>query len=130
MKELRRTFCEHHPKIDAGRGFFIDEIGPAVAMARDYAPAPCGERVGDYMPRNHGDVVTIIGALTVNGLTAMLTVRDGTTKEVLRAHSTQVLAPELPEGDVVILDDLAAHKDPEVLEIVEGRGAMLYVLPP
>ena len=130
MKELRKKFCDHQPKLDASRAFFIDETGSTVAMARDYARAPRGERAGDHVPRNYGDVVTIIGALTVNGLTAMMTVRGGTTKEVFRAYTEEVLAPELRQGDVVVFDNLAAHKDTEVRAIIEGKGAKVMFLPP
>lgn len=130
MKELRRKFSEHQPKLNAGRAFFVDETGSTVAMARDYARAPRGQRVSDHVPRNYGDVITIIGALTVNGLTAMMTIRGGTTKEVFRAYTEHVLVPELREGDVVVWDNLAAHKDAQVRALVEGKGAKLFFLPP
>ncbi len=101
-----------------------------MAMAREYARAPRGERVSDHVPRNYGDVVTIIGDLTVNALTAMMTVRGSTTKEVFRAYSEPVLAPELREDDVLVFDNLAAHKDAEARAIIEGKGATVTFLPP
>lgn len=99
-------------------------------MARDYGRAPRGQRLGDHVPRNDGDVVTIIGALTVNGRTALMTHRGGTTKEVFRAYTEQVHAPELRQGDVVIFDNLAAHKYTEVRAITEGKGGKVMFLPP
>lgn len=128
--ELRRKFLEHQPKLDASRTFFIDETGSTIAMARDYGRAPRGERAGDYVPRNYGDVITIIAALTMDGLTALMTVSGGTTKEVFRAYTEQVLVPELRPGDVVVYDNLAAHKDPLVREMIEKAGAKVIFLPP
>ena len=112
------------------RTFFIDETGSTIAMARDYARAPRGVRVQDHTPRNYGDVITVIGALTTLGLRAMMTVRGGTTKEVFLAYVEEVLAPELSAGDCVIWDNLAAHKDERVREIIAAKGAKLIFLPP
>jgi len=99
-------------------------------MARDHARSPRGQRVTDHVPRNYGDVITVIGALTAEGLTALMTIRGATTKEVFLAYTKNVLAPELRQGDVVVWDNLAAHKDPEVRKLVEEKGAKLYFLPP
>jgi transposase len=130
VKALRAAFLAHRPKLDPARTFFIDETGSTTAMARDYARAPRGERVLDEVPRNYGDVITIVGALTANGLTALFTYRGGTTKEAFVTYVREVLAPELEPGDAVVLDNLAAHKDPRVRELVENAGAKLYFLPP
>ena len=130
VKALRAAFLAHRPKLDPARTFFIDETGSTTAMARDYGRAPRGERVLDEVPRNYGDVITIVGALTANGLTALFTYRGGTTKEAFVTYVREVLAPELEPGDAVVLDNLAAHKDPRVRELVENAGAKLYFLPP
>jgi transposase len=130
VKALRAAFLAHRPKLDPARTFFIDETGSTTAMARDYARAPRGERVHDEVPRNYGDVITIVGALTANGLTALFTYGGGTTKEVFVTYVREILVPELSPGDAVVLDNLAAHKDPRVRELVESAGAKLYFLPP
>ena len=130
MKLLRAAFLAHQPKLDAGRAFFIDETGSTTAMARDYARAPVGTRVHDSVPRNYGDVITVIGALTTKGLCALMTLRGGTSKEVFESYTREVLAPELKSGDVVVMDNLAAHKDVRVRALIEERGAKLYFLPP
>ncbi len=130
MKALRAAFLAHRPKLDPARTFFIDETGSTTAMARDYARARRGERVHDEIPRNYGDVITIVGALTANGLTALFTYRGGTTKEAFVTYVREVLVPELEPGDAVVLDNLAAHKDQRVRELIENAGAKLYFLPP
>lgn len=112
------------------RTFFIDETGSTTAMAREYARAPRGMRVHDTAPRNYGDVITVIGALTTEGLTALMTLRGGTTKEVFVAYTEQVLVPELRAGDLVVMDNLAAHKDPRVRALIEAAGAKVISLPP
>jgi transposase len=86
--------------------------------------------VYDDVPRNYGDVITIIGALTVNGLSALFTYRGGTTKEAFLAYVREVLAEELEPDDAVVLDNLAEHKDPRVRDTIETAGAKLYFLPP
>lgn len=84
----------------------------------------------DLVPRNYGDVITMIGALTSSGLTGMLTFRGATTKDAFVVYTTDVLAPLLRPGDAVVMDNLAAHKDPRVKRAIEERGAKLYYLPP
>jgi transposase len=121
---------EHQHKSDGCRKFFVDETGSTNAMARDHARAPRGQRVTEHVPRNCGDVIKVIGALMAEGLTALMTIRGATTKEVFRAYTKNVLAPQLRQGDAVVWDNLAAHKDPEVRKLVEEKGAKLSYLPP
>ncbi len=130
VQDLRRKFLIAQPTMCARRAFFIDETGSTTEMARDYARAPVGERVSDTKPRNYGDVITVIGALTVNGLSALMTIRGGTTKDVFAAYAEEVLAPELEPEDIVIMDNLAGHKDERVRAAIEARGAKLIFLPP
>ncbi len=130
MTALREAFLAHQPKLDPARTFFIDETGSTTAMARDHARAPRGQRVHDDVPRNYGDVITVVGALTANGLSALFSYRGGTTKEAFVTYVREVLVKELAPGDAVVLDNLAAHKDARVRELIETAGAKLYFLPP
>jgi transposase len=75
-------------------------------------------------------VITVIGALNLQGLPAVMTIRGGTTKEVFRAHVEKVLVPELKPGDQVVMDNLAAHKDRRVRDMIEAAGAKIIFLPP
>jgi hypothetical protein len=112
------------------RTFFVDETGSTPAMARDHARAPRGQRVRDHVPNNYEDAITAIGALTADGLTAWMTIRGSTTKEVFRTYTKSVLAPQLRQGDVVVWDNPPAHNDPEIRKLVEEKGAKLHFLPP
>ena len=72
----------------------------------------------------------MIGALTVCGLTTMMTIEGGTDAAVFLAFVTEVLGPRLTPGDMVILDNAGAHKDARIKDAVEARGAKLVFLPP
>ena len=104
MRELRSKFLAHQPKFDARKRVFINETGTTTTMSRDDAWSPPGVGVQGVKPRNHGDIISVIGALTVDGLKAVMTVRGGSTKEVFRADTSQVLNPELRDGEVVVMD--------------------------
>lgn len=117
-------------RVDPSRLFCIDEAGSTIAMTRDRAWAPRGEGIEDVIPRNRGRVTTMIGALTLDGLTAMMTVEGGTDADVFEAYVEHVLVPELQLGDIVMLDNLGAHKTRRVRDLVEAAGARLWFTPP
>ena len=130
IEGLRDAFFEWMPGIDPSRLVFIDEAGSTVAMSREYARAPRGDRAHDSIPRNRGDVLTIIGALTLDGLEAVMTVQGGTSGDVFLAYVEQLLVPVLRPGDIVVLDNLGAHKDARVIKAIYEAGATMKFLPP
>jgi transposase len=99
-------------------------------MTREYARAACGERAPGRRPFGWGDNITLIGALTVGGLRTMMTVNGGTTGDVFLAFVRQLLVPALRPGDVVVMDNLSAHKVAGVREEIEAVGAFVLYLPP
>lgn len=99
-------------------------------MTRRYGRAPKGVRVVDAVPKNYGCNVTIIGALTCRGLEAVMTVNCATDAAVFHAYVNQVLVPTLRLGDVVVMDNLGAHKVAGIREAIEAAGAELVYLPP
>ena len=106
---------------------FLDEAGSNIAMTREYARAPVGERAHDKVPRNRGTVTTMLGALTVEGITAMMTIEGAT---VFTVYVEQVLVPTLEPGDYVFLDNLGAHKTRRALDAIRRAGATPVFLPP
>ena len=82
------------------------------------------------MPADRGVNVTLIGALSLSGPTALLTIPGATTGEVFRAYVEQVLGPTLEPGDVVVVDNLRAHKVASIAESIANRGARVEYLPP
>lgn len=109
---------------------FIDETGSTISMTRSHARAPRGQRAEDAVPRPRGTVTTIIGALTVDGLTAVMTTEGGTSGDVFTAYVENFLLPVLLPGDLVVMDNLAAHKDQRVRALIESRRAKLVFQPP
>ena len=108
----------------------MDECGAHTSMTRLYARAPRGERAYGKVPRNRGPNTTLLASMTRRGMGPCLAVEGPTTKAVFEAYVEQVLAPSLRPGQVVILDNLGAHKGERVRELIEGRGCSLLFLPP
>jgi transposase len=95
-----------------------------------YGRASKGERVLGSVPQNYGENLTVIGALTDSGLQAVMTIDGATDGEVFRAYVEQILCPTLEAGDVVIMDNLGAHKVAGIREAIESKGAEVIYLPP
>jgi len=116
--------------LDAERFKFIDESGVNLAMTRRYGRAPKGERVIGAVPQNYGANVTMLAALGSQGIEAVMTLDGATDAEVFRVYVAQVLHPTLRPGDIVIMDNLRAHKAAGIREAIEQTGARLQYLPP
>jgi transposase len=116
--------------LDPERFKFIDESGVNLAMTRRYGRAPKGERVIGAVPQNYGANVTMLAALGSQGVEAVMTLDGATDAEVFRVYVAQVLRPTLRPGDIVIMDNLRAHKAAGIREAIEQTGARLQYLPP
>jgi transposase len=116
--------------VDPADLVFLDESGVTTSMTRLYGRAPKGQRVPDTVPHGRWKVLTILGALSAQGVTAAMTVEAATDGEVFRCYIEQVLAPQLRPGQVVILDNLSAHFVPGIQELIEARHCRLRYLPP
>jgi len=99
-------------------------------MARRFGRCPRGQRLVAAVPHGHWKTSTFIGALRLSGLTAPLVIDGAMNGETFRAYVEQVLAPTLSQGDIVIMDNLAAHKVAGIREAIEARGACVRYLPP
>ena len=113
-----------------GRLKFLDEAGSNLAMTRFYGRAASGERVFDSVPQNYGENITMPACLSETGLSAPMTIEGAMDGIVFLAYIEQVLAPTLITGDVVVMDNLGAHKVTGVREAIERRGAKVVYLPP
>ena len=82
------------------------------------------------MPQNYGENVTMLGALSLSGVEALMTVNGATDSDIFLVFVREVLAPTLRAGDVVIWDNLGAHRSQLVREAVEAKGATVVFLPP
>lgn len=99
-------------------------------MARRFGRCPRGERLRAAVPHGHWKASTFVAGLRSSGLTAPLVVDGAMNGETFRAYVEQILAPTLAPGDLVIMDNLGAHKVAGVREAIEARGAALLYLPP
>ena len=117
-------------EIDAERLVFVDEMGTNVSLSPIYAWSRKGERAFGSAPRNWGKNVTLLASITAGGLGPCLAVEGATTREVFEAYLERVLAPSLKPGQMVVMDNLSAHKGGRVKEILEGRGCEVLYLPP
>jgi transposase len=130
VQQARAFYQQRITVLDLQRLKFVDESGVNLAMTRLYGRAPTGERVIGSVPQNYGPNVTVLGALGVHGLHAVMTVDGATDTDVFRTYVTQVLGPTLRPGDIVVMDNLRAHKAVGVQQALARRGARLLYLPP
>jgi transposase len=116
--------------MDPSRFVVLDETGTATTMTRRYGRSPRGQRVVDATPQGHWLTTTFVAGLRENGIIAPV-VMDGPMRgQIFRASVEQMLAPALSPGDVVVLDNLAAHKVAGVEAAIRAVGATLLYLPP
>jgi transposase len=109
---------------------FVDETAVNTAMTRRYGRAPRGERVHDSAPRNYGSYTSVIGAMGLRGLVATLAVEGTVDTLCFDAYVERVLGPRLRRGDVVVLDNLTAHRASRIEEVAAERGAQVLWLAP
>jgi hypothetical protein len=116
--------------MDPARFVFLDETGAATNMVRRYGWGPKSERLVDATPHGHWRTTTFVAGLRSTGIIAPLVLDGPMTGEVFRAYVEQFLAPALTSGDVVVMDNLAAHKVAGVREAIRAAGASIFYLPP
>ena len=130
MAAARRQWKETLPLHDAAQYIFVDESGVTTDLLRRYARSLCGTRISDHTPCSHWQTHTVVAALRSTELTATAVFDGPIDNPTFLAYVEQVLMPILRRGDVVVLDNLAAHKQPEVRLAIERVGAQLRFLPP
>jgi transposase len=116
--------------LDPGRLVFVDEMGTHTSLAPLYAYAPVGKRAFFEIPRNRGKNTTLLSSLHSRGMGTSMAVEEATTKEIFEAYIEGFLAPTLKPGQLVVMDNLGAHRPKRVRELIEGRGCELLYLPP
>jgi transposase len=108
---------------------FLDESGVNIAMTRLYGRAPKGQRAFGSVPKNWDKNVTILGAMSLSGLIATMSIQSATDTPVFQTFVERVLIPQLWPGAVVVMDNLAVHKVKRVREAIEAAGARVVYLP-
>jgi transposase len=126
----REVFLDRIRSVAPERLIFLDESGVSTQMTRRYARAPRGVRVHETTPEGNWKILTILGAMSLRGMIATMTVEAATDADIFLAYLDHVLCPALQSGDVVIMDNLSSHKVAGVRERIEAAGAELLYLPP
>ena len=115
--------------LDASRFVFLDETGLNTAMARRYGRAPRGQRVDGPVPHGHWETVTLTAAVRLGGVGGCLAFDGATDAATFESYVERVLVPTLRPGDVVVMDNLGAHKGAEVERLIREAGAGARYLP-
>ena len=126
----REAWFDAQLDLDPERLVFIDETGLSTKMARRHGRSRRGQRCRSPVPHGHWHTTTFTGALRLTGMTAPMVLDGPMNSAAFLAYVEQVLAPTLRPGDVVVMDNLPAHKPIVVREAIERTGAELRFLPP
>lgn len=126
----RQEWSEWMGAVDPDRFVFLDESHAKTTMTRRYGRAPRGERVVDHVPAGKYHSTTMLGALRHDGTVAAMVYEGGTDVAVMQAFAERDLRRILRPGDVVVMDNLSAHKDAGVIAAIESAGAIVCHLPP
>ena len=129
MKAAREDWFEGQLDLDPKRLIFIDETGASTKMARLRGRARRGQRCRAAIPHGHWKTTTFTAGLRLNGLVAPMLLDGPMNGDTFLAYIEQVLVPELAKADLVIMDNLPAHKVAGVRQAIEGAGARLLYLP-
>jgi transposase len=115
--------------VDPARLVFVDECGTHTSMTRRRARAPRGQRARGRVPRNRGPVTTLLTGLSLTGMTPAMTVEGGTDTAVFATFVRRILLPVLAPGQIVVVDNVGAHKPDRIRALIEAAGCLLVFLP-
>jgi transposase len=128
-EDARAAWREQWKDLDAKQLVVIDECGSHIGLTPLYAYAPKGTRAKGKVPRNRGKNTTLIAALTWFGIGESMLIEGSANAVAFEQYVEQVLAPRLAEGQIVLMDNLAAHKSARVEELIQARGCQILFLP-
>jgi transposase len=129
VRAARERWKNLQPSFDPAKLVFVDETGTSTNMARLRGRCRRGQRLVAHVPQGHWKTTTFVAGLRNNAVTAPFVIGEPMNGEIFLTYLAQCLAPTLALGDIVIMDNLPAHKVAGVREIIEARGARLLYLP-
>jgi transposase len=130
VAEARTAWRKAQPAFDPAKLVFIDETGTNTAMVRQRGRGPCGARVVGRVPHGHWKTLTFVAGLRANAITAPFVIDRPMNGKIFQVYLNKCLVPTLSPGDMVVMDNLPAHKVGAVRAIIEAAGATLLYLPP
>ena len=116
-------------RFDVRRLVFVDESGTHISMDRLRSRAPRGVRAYGKVPKNRGKNLTLIASMSLYGMGESMCVERATDAAAFELYVEHFLAPTLSEGQVVVMDNLGAHRPKRIRELIEARGAELVFVP-
>jgi transposase len=129
VARARRRWIREQGLLDSSRLVFIDETSVNTNMARLYGRSPRGERLIGRVPLGTWTTLTFVAGLRCDEMTAPMMIEGAMNGEIFLAYIEQCLAPTLGRGDIVVMDNLPAHKVAGIREAIEAVGAELRYLP-
>jgi transposase len=128
-EEARAAWRELMGELEPDRLVFLDECGSNIALTPLYARAPRGERARGRVPRNRKKNTTLLSCISLQGIGASMMITGSANASAFETYVQEILVPELNAGQIVIMDNLRAHKGVHVRQLIEGRGCRLLFLP-
>jgi transposase len=129
VAQARRRWKRRQGGLDPARLVFIDESAAKTNLTRLRGRAPRGQRLVCHVPHGHWQTTTMISSVRLDGSSACMTIDGATNTEVFRAYVYEILVPTLRPGDIVVMDNLGAHKNAQTLALIEAVGATVRFLP-
>ena len=130
VEAKRAEYRAAAPELDAWLVVFLDEAGMRLGETRSHGLSRPGQRIVEYVPRMKWQVVTMLGTLSLSGITTMVTIDGALDGDMFVAYVEQVLVPSLKPGSIVVMDNLRVHKRAEAVAAIEAAGARVLSLPP
>ena len=116
-------------RFDVRRLVFVEESGTHISMDRLRSRAPRGARAYGRVPNNRGKNLTLIASMSLQGMGESMCIEGATDARAFELYVEHFLAPSLREGQVVVMENLGAHRPERIRELIEARGAELVFMP-
>jgi len=130
VAQKRKLWKQSQSTLDASRLIFLDESGVNTGMTRLYGRALKHERVKEAVPDTRFHRTTIVSSVRLDGTIVPFAFEGALNGDTFRVYITQMLAPTLRPGDIVVMDNLSSHKVSGIVEAIEAVGASVMFLPP
>jgi len=130
VQAKRKAFAQEQPKLNPEKLVFLDESGFRLGSPPNYGWAPVGEKSIGKATHGAWRTMTMIGAIGLNGWRGFLTVNAPTDSDIFFAFVRHQLVPNLRPGDIVVMDNLSAHKRPDIVAAIRATGGEVLFLPP
>jgi transposase len=129
-EQTRDRWRAEEQRLHSGERYvWVDECGAQTTLTPRYARAPRGQRAYGYAPRNHHRNTTLVAALTHRGIGPTMAVEGAIDGPGFVAYLEQQLVPALRPGQIVVLDNLRVHHNPQVRTLIAGAGCRVAYLP-